>query len=122
MRRRRARFIIIVQSILFAAHALVYGTWTAFSQVADPPGISRLAIIFALLSVSFVAASLLAFRYYHFVARAFYSLAAGWLGILNYSFLAAIACWIVYAGARVTGVNWERREIAIALFGAALAA
>jgi predicted MPP superfamily phosphohydrolase len=122
VRRRRARFIIIVQSILFAAHAFVYETWTAFSQAADPPGISRLAVIFALLSVSFVAASLLAFRYYNLLARLFYSLAAGWLGILNYCFLAAIACWVIYAGARVAGVNWERREIAIVLFGLGAAA
>lgn len=122
MWRRRARFIVIVQSILIATHAFVYETWTAFSQAADPPGISRLAIVFACLSVSFVAASLIAFRYYHFVARLFYQLASAWLGILNYLFLAAIACWIVYAGARVARVSWDHREIAVLFFGLAVAA
>ena len=113
---------MIVQSILFATHAFVYETWTAFSQTADPPGISRLAIVFACLSVSFVVASLLAFRYYSFSARILYRLASAWLGILNYLFLAAIALWIFYAGARVTRVGWEPRDVALSLFGLAAAA
>jgi uncharacterized protein len=119
--RRRAKFILIVQAILFGAHAFVYETWMSFYRPPDPPGISRLAVIFALLSVSFVLASLLAFRYYHVLVRIFYQLAAGWLGILNYAFLAGIACWIAYGGARLTGVRLDRQEIAIVLFGLGLA-
>lgn len=122
MRRRRATFIVIVQSILFAAHAFVYETWTAFFQAPDPPGISRLAIVFALLSVSFVGASLLAFRYDHFLVRVFYRVASAWLGILNYSVLAGVLCWIVYGVGRVAGVSWNWRQIAVTLFGLGMAA
>lgn len=121
MRRRRARFIIIVQSILFAAHAFVYETWNAFSQAPDPPGISRLAMVFALLSLSFVTASLLAFRYHHFLVRALYWIASSWLGILNYSVLGAILCWILYGVGRIAGASWNWREIAVALFAASVA-
>lgn len=122
MRRRRIRFILVVQSILLLAHLFVYETWTAFTAPVDPPGVSNLAIAFVLLSISFVVASLLAFRYYNIFVRVFYTVSAGWLGILNFCFFGAFACWILYAGARLAGVPWERRDIAFVVFGAGVAA
>jgi uncharacterized protein len=122
VRRRRVTFIAIVQSILLLAHAFVYETWRAFAAPIDPPGVSTLAVVFALLSISFVAASLLAFRYYNIFVRVFYTLAASWLGILNFCFFASFACWIVYAAARLAGVHWERAEIASVFLGAAILA
>jgi predicted MPP superfamily phosphohydrolase len=122
VRRRRVTFILIVQAILLLAHAFVYETWTAFAAPVDPPGVSGLAIAFAALSVSFVAASVLAFRYYNIFVRVFYTLAAGWLGILNFCFLGSFGCWIVYAGSRLAGIHWERRGIALVIFAAAFAA
>lgn len=77
---------------------------------------------FALLSVSFVGASLLAFRYYNVLVRALYTAAAIWLGILNFCFLASLACWVIYAGILVTGSHWEPRAIATVVFGAAILA
>jgi len=111
-----------VQVILVLAHLVVYETWTAFATPVDPPGVSGLAIAFGLLSISFVVASLLAFRYYNLFVRVFYTLAAGWLGILNFCFFGSFACWIVYAGASLAGLHWERRDIALAVFGIAVAA
>ena len=122
MRRRRVTFIAIVQSILLLAHAFVYETWIAFAAPIDPPGVSTLAIVFALLSISFVVASLLAFRYYNIFVRTFYALAASWLGILNFCFFGSVACWIVYAAARLSGLHWERPEIATVFLGAAILA
>jgi len=122
VRRRRLTFILVIQAILFLGHFVVYETWTSFWRTADPPGISALAIVFLLLSVSFVGASLLAFRYYNVWVRAFYMAAAGWLGMLNFFFLASLACWIVNAGVRVTRGSWEPRDIAEVLFGAAAVA
>jgi hypothetical protein len=90
VRRRRVIFIAVVQSILLLAHAFVYETWMAFAAPVDPPGVPTLAIVFALLSISFVAASLLAFRYYNIFVRVFYTLAASWLGILNFCFLGVL--------------------------------
>jgi predicted MPP superfamily phosphohydrolase len=116
VRRRITTFILIVQSILFAAHAFVYMTWTAFSQAPDPPGISKLAIVFVLLSLSFVTASMLAFRYHHFLVNILYRIASSWLGILNYSVLAAILCWILYGVGRIAGVSWNWSAIALTLF------
>jgi len=120
VRRRRVAFIIVIQSILLLVHAFVCFTWIQFWGVTDPRSVWRLAVLFVLLSVSFVAASLLAFRYSHFLVRILYTLSAVWLGVVNYLFLAAGACWICYALAMLAGLRGERRSLAILLSGLAL--
>ena len=82
--------------MLFAAHWFVYATWSAFLDAADPPGISATAWAVAILSVSFVAATLLAWRYANQFVRAIYSVAALWLGLLSFLFFAA--CGVLGGG------------------------
>ncbi len=120
MRSRIAIWLVIVQSILLLAHLFLYETWTAFWRDPGLTGIWYLQIILALLSVSFIAASLLAWRYSHPLVALFYKISAIWLGVLSFCFLAACSCWIVYDVARLFGVHVERRYLAIALFGSAL--
>ncbi len=50
MRTRIFVFLITFQSLLFGLHWFVYKTWTSFRQAPDPPGISWLAIVVAILS------------------------------------------------------------------------
>ena len=68
VRKSLIGFIAVIQSILFLVHALLYETWT-FSS----PGRNSLWIQLAVgfLSLSFVAASLFAFRYTNAALRAF---------------------------------------------------
>ncbi len=47
-------------------------------------------MVFGLLSVSFIVASLLALRYTNAAVRAFYRVAAVWMGLVSFLFLAAI--------------------------------
>lgn len=122
MRGRFVVFILIFQSILFATHAFVYRTWTAFQGTADSPGISILAWVTVALSVSFTAASLLAFRYGNAMVRVFYKLAAAWLGIFCFLFLAAIVCWGVLGVGALFGWHVNKQLWAEILFGAAFAA
>jgi uncharacterized protein len=96
VRRRIPIFIAIIQSILFVGHFVVYETCIFFWQPADAGRIRMLRITLAILWVSFVLATLLAFRFYNFLARAFYIFAAVWLGLLNFLFTASILCWIAY--------------------------
>ena len=86
----------------------------------DPPSITQ--AVLALLSVSFVAASLLAFRYSNFFVRLFYRIAATWLGFFNFFFVAAGMSWFVYLGSRLLGVTLGRPIVANLLFGAAVIA
>jgi uncharacterized protein len=95
--RRLIRFIVVVQSILFLAHFFLYETWTFSAGGSRGLGL-KLAV--GLLSVSFMAASLLAFRYTNPVVRALYRGAAVWMGLLSFLLAAAAGTWVVF------GLGW----------------
>jgi uncharacterized protein len=124
VRSRFVYFVSIVQASLFLGHWFVYETWTWFwrspAGALDPPGNSVLTIAMALLSVSFLSASLLAYRYKHVLVRAFYAISAAWLGVVLYFLFAAVLCWPVYALVRLLGLPWQRWPIAALIFGLAL--
>jgi predicted MPP superfamily phosphohydrolase len=102
--KRLIVFIAVLQSVLFLTHFFLYKTWT-FSPAGNivPPPWLKLTLGF--LSLTFVAASLLAFRYTNAVVRTFYRFAAVWVGLLTFLFLAAISCWIIFGVARLGGVR-----------------
>jgi predicted MPP superfamily phosphohydrolase len=125
LRRVRTRiltFIAVFQSVQFLAHWFVYETWISFWGAASPLALAHLQVSAALLSISFVSASLLAFRFSNVPVRLFYRLAAAWLGLLVYFFLAASACWLVYPLALLAGLQEARRPLTAVLFGSAIAA
>jgi hypothetical protein len=119
LRTRFIRFIVIIQLILFAAHRFVYETWIAFAQLSNPFGDRGLEVAMAALSVTFVPASLLAFRWSNFWTKLFYKLSAVWLGLLNFLVLAASLCWIVYLGEWVFRLPAGRPALAESLYGLA---
>src|SRR6202158_3135221 len=120
MRLRLVVFIGVFQSVLILGHVFLYKTWDFFWQAPEPPGISPLQWTLAVLSVSFLAASLLAFRYHNFVVRWFYTVSAVWLGTLSFLFFAACLCWVIYGAARLAGLSLDGRVLAGALFGIAV--
>jgi predicted MPP superfamily phosphohydrolase len=120
VRRRFLIFIAIIQTILFIGHLFLYETWIAFWGA--PASLWKLRLVFALLSVSFVSASWLAFRYNNFLVRLFYTSAAVWLGFLSFFFFASWACWITWVAARLFGLHPSPHSIAEIFFGAALLA
>ena len=63
MRKRLIGFIAIIQSVLFLTHFFLYETWTFSPAETDTHGALWIKLCLGFLSVSFVAASLLAFRY-----------------------------------------------------------
>ena len=122
MRRRIGIFVLTIQSILFLIHFFLYQTWRFFADGAIPQGHLTLQLAIAVLSVSFVAASLLAFRYSNFVVRAYYTISAVWLGFVNFGFLAACACWIFYGALGIFGLYADRRLLAGSFLGLAILA
>src|ERR1700730_9842475 len=100
VRSRIAVFVVIIQLVLFLAHWFLYETWTAFWGAPGSSVISKLQVTLALLSVSFVIASLLAWQSSHLAVRVLYRISAVWLGVLSFCFLAACSCWTIYGGAR----------------------
>jgi predicted MPP superfamily phosphohydrolase len=113
-------FVAILQSVLLAVHFFLYETW-----VYSPGGAIvaswwlRLGV--GVLSVSFVAASLLAFRYSNAVLRWFYRVAAVWLGMVSFLFFAACLSWVTLGLAWLAGIKVEEHAAVEILFGVAAA-
>jgi uncharacterized protein len=121
-RKRLIIFIAIFQSFLWLIHLSLYETWT-FSPVGnDAPGTLWIELVVGCLSVSFVAASLLAYRYNNPPLRAFYRAAAVWAGMLTFLVVAAACSWIIFGVARLAGIDVNFHRIVELLFGAAVVA
>jgi hypothetical protein len=117
LRYRFAVFVAIVQLILFLGHLLVYETWRHFSASPDP---TLLGIPLLLLSVSFVAASLLTARYNNLLIRTFYTIASIWLGLLNFLVMAAALYWVLLGAAAISGLSVSLPAIGYTLFAGAV--
>jgi len=116
LRRRLIFFIATIQSILFLGHFFLYETWAFSPGLTSSHGSLELKTATGILSVSFVTASLLAFRYTNAFVRAFYRAAAVWLGLLSFLFIGAIGSWIVFGLAHMSGINLNFHQTVEALF------
>jgi predicted MPP superfamily phosphohydrolase len=121
LRTRITVFVSIVQSILFVAHWAVYATLAAFWHGTIVSG-GGFKLAFAILSVSFVAASFLGFRYSNLAVLVFYILAAVWMALFDFLVMAACACLIAYGVDRLAGLPVEPSRIALVFFGGAVLA
>jgi len=72
--------------------------------------------------MTFVSASLLAFRYTNSAVRVFYRAAAVWAGLLSFLFFAAIASWTVFGISRLAGLDVNFHRMVEVLFGVAIVA
>src|ERR1035437_4107732 len=113
-----------MQAFLFLAHWFIFHTWTAFWPLS-PAAEWDLGGALLLLSVSFVVAAVLGYRYYNGFVAFIYKIAAVWLGLLNFIFWAACLCWaadLALRLARPAAVAGGRPWIAAVLFGLAFLA
>ena len=120
MRARFPIFAAVVQSILLLVHLALYGTWTFFWGTLNSSQLVELRVTLAFLSISFLTATLLARQYFNLPVRMFYTVSAIWLGLVNFFFFAACACWVVYLAPRLFGVQLERQPLAVVFFGLGL--
>src|SRR6266567_3065331 len=120
---KRARFIAfvtVIQCILFLTHFFIYETWIFGPAPSGTSSTSWLKVTIGVLSVSFLAATLLAFRYSNPAVRTLYRIAAVWLGIVSFLFLAACGSWLVFGLARIAGVNLNFHLLVEVLYTAAV--
>src|SRR6266851_6691547 len=115
-------FVAVIQSVLFLIHYLLYETWTFSPAGSETPGAFWIKLVLGFLSASFVAASLLAFRYTNAALRAFYRVAAVWMGLVSFLFLAAVFSWIIFGVARLARLDVNFHRTVELLFGAAVVA
>src|SRR5882724_5833032 len=112
-------FASVVQSILFLTHFFIYKTWM-FAAPGKEISTTWFQVTVGLLSVSFLSASLLAFRFTNPAVRTLYRIAAVWLGIVSFLFLAACASWVVFGVTRIAGSNVHFHGIVEILYAAAV--
>ncbi|MGH9448246.1 MAG: hypothetical protein ACRD3O_21380, partial [Terriglobia bacterium] len=122
VRKHLIGFIATIQCVICLAHFFLYETWTFSSAGSDTAGAFWLKLAVGFLSVSFVAASLLAFRYTHAAVRSFYRVAAVWMGLVSFLFLGAVCSWIIFGVAWVAGLDVNFHRSVELLFGAAVVA
>jgi predicted MPP superfamily phosphohydrolase len=122
MRKSLVGFIAIVQSVILLTHLLLYETWTFSPAGSGTPAAPWFKVVLGLLSVSFVVASLLAYRHTNAAIRAFYRVAAVWVGMLSFLVFAMISSWTIFGVARLAGLNVNFHHIVQWLFGAAVVA
>lgn len=122
MSRRLIGAIAVIQSVLCLTHLFLYETWTFSPNGTAILGTLRIKLALAFLSVSFVAASLLAFRYTNAALRLFYRAAAIWVGLLTFLVAGAAFSWIIFGTARLAGLEVNFHRTVELLFGAATVA
>jgi hypothetical protein len=115
-------FVGIVQSILLLGHWFLHRTLIRFFGLANLSVLLTMRVGMALLSVSLVATSFLAFRYSNLLVRYLYTGAASWLGIFYLLILAAILAWTLYGLAKLFHFSLDRRILIEILFAMALIA
>ncbi|MGC1373289.1 MAG: metallophosphoesterase [Candidatus Sulfotelmatobacter sp.] len=119
LRKRVLRFIVIIQSVLFLTHFFLYETWTLAANSGHSPAL-WLKLLFGFLSISFVTASLLAFRFTNPLVRIFYRAAAVWVGWLTFLVFAAACSWIIFGLERLAGLTMDFHRMVEVLFTAAI--
>lgn len=118
--RRLVVFISIVQFILCLVHLFLNETWAFSPAPTRAPQPLWIKLLFAFLSISFIAASLLAFRYTNPLLRAFYRAAAVWVGMLTFLFIAALCAWIIFGVTRLGGLTVSFHRTVEWLYAAAM--
>jgi uncharacterized protein len=119
--RSLAGIITVIQMVLFLVHLFLYETWAYGWTDANTHRLLWWKVAAALLSVSFVTASILAFRYANPAVRVFYRISAVWLGTVSFLFFAACLSWLVLAWASLAGLRLNPHQVVQVLFGIAAA-
>jgi hypothetical protein len=120
MRRNLVGFILIVQSILLLGHLFLYETWAFSTASGDSTHSLATKLAFGFLAVSFVVASLLAYRLTNPAVRVFYKAAAIWLGMLTFLIAAAAISWLAFGISQISGMNLNFHRMVEFLFAAAI--
>jgi len=128
--KRFVVFLTVFQTVLIVAHAVLFLTWVYFWALKIPSEQNsydfaplshwRLLLVLAILSVSFLATSLLGFQFTNVLLRIFYRITAVGLGFVNYAFFSAVLCWVVYISLRIGGVLAPRDAFASGFLGLAV--
>jgi predicted MPP superfamily phosphohydrolase len=117
--KRLFGFMATFQFVLFLTHFFLYKTWTFSLEENGTHGALWLQLLLGFLSISFISASLLAWRYTNAALRVFYRAAAVWLGLLTFLFISAVSSWIIFSVSRLAGLPVNFHQLVQLLYAAA---
>jgi hypothetical protein len=120
MRKRFVGFIFVIQSVLLLVHFFLYQTWAFGTASGDSTHQLETRLVFIFLAVSFVAASVLAFRITNPAVRLFYKLSAIWLGMLTFVVAGAVISWLAFGISQLAGISFNFHRMVEFTFGIAV--
>ena len=120
MKVRIAVAIAVIQAFLLAIHWFIYQTWVSFCPSLSPSVLLALRTALLLLAFSFISVTMLGFRFAGRLVTLLYTIAAVWLGLLNYFFWAACLCRLASFALELLKLNIDRPLIAYTFFSLAL--
>ena len=94
MRARRSLVVVLFQIFICLAHWFLYRTWVDFWGLMSSASLLSLRVCLAGLSVVFISATLLSFQFFNLGVRLLYRVAALWMGLANFMFVAACLAWL----------------------------
>ena len=112
-------FILVVGLLLLGVDGFACATLVHF---LDLPGAGWWQLAGGVLTLAFIAATIVGRFTSGWVLRAGYTVAAVWIGLLNYGFFAALACWLVDAVVMLAGGPQRGIFLAGPCFGLAVLA
>lgn len=117
-------FVIIVSAtlaIIFLAHYFLFHTLVRFFDITGQAYLTSLKAAFIILSFSFIAASILINRFSNAIVRLYYTIAAVWLGVLLYFFIACLLLYFILFLGKIFSYNFNSKILIIVLLLAAVA-
>src|SRR6266404_2313135 len=118
-RARIGFFVTVIVGLLLSVNWFVCHTWNYFWGL---PSMPLWQIIPSLLTISFVVTTLLGFHQTNALMRIVYRVSALWLGVLNFTFFAAVVCWFIFVPLMLFGLLADPRLIVVVVFGLAFCA
>lgn len=82
-------FLVVVSAIISGVHLVTYKALVSIFAITNPQTLLVFKIVFIILGLSFITASLLSSRYNTIFTKLFYTFSATWMGFLTYLFLMA---------------------------------
>ncbi|MDA8169819.1 MAG: metallophosphoesterase [Nitrospiraceae bacterium] len=112
-------FVSAIQVIILLGHLLLYRTTVRFLGISNPSTLGMLKAALIFLSVTFIASSLLAFRYSNLFTRIYYTFSAAWMGFFYFLFGASILLWVIYSFQSVFPVHFNQKALFLSFYGIA---
>ena len=108
--------LVVIQLILTLGHVAVFMAMRKFLGIEDLAVQQKLKIIFLILSLLPLIASVLVNNFIGSILNGFYYISAVWLGTFHWLCFAGIFSWVVYFIVKTFGINLPNQYIGLVLF------